>query len=87
MEAVVLRIDKEKERLSLGYKQLSRDPWEDTIPARYHVGDSVVGKVSKVADFGIFVELEGGVEGLSISVKQASSRKPNLKRNSNFRIA
>ncbi|HMS84059.1 MAG TPA: 30S ribosomal protein S1 [Nitrospira sp.] len=64
VEAIVLRIDKEKERLSLGYKQLTRDPWDETIPARYHVGDSVTGKVSKVADFGIFVELDGGVEGL-----------------------
>ena len=64
VEAIVLRIDKEKERLSLGYKQLTRDPWDEAIPARYHVGDSVSGKVSKVADFGIFVELEGGVEGL-----------------------
>ena len=64
VEAVVLRIDKEKERLSLGYKQLGRDPWEETIPSRYHVGDSVAGKISKIADFGIFVELEGGVEGL-----------------------
>ncbi len=64
VEAVVLRIDKEKERLSLGYKQLIRDPWDDAIPTRYHVGDSVAGKVSKVADFGIFIELDGGVEGL-----------------------
>ena len=64
VEAVVLRIDKEKERLSLGYKQLGRDPWDDEIPARYRVGDSTSGKVSKVADFGIFVELDGGVEGL-----------------------
>lgn len=64
VEAIVLRIDKEKERLSLGFKQLSRDPWDDAIPARYHVGDPVTGKVSKVADFGIFVELDGGVEGL-----------------------
>lgn len=64
VEAIVLRIDKEKERLSLGYKQLTRDPWDEVIPSRYHVGDSVTGKVSKVADFGIFVELDGGVEGL-----------------------
>ena len=64
VEAIVLRIDKEKERLSLGFKQLTRDPWDDAIPSRYHVGDSVTGKVSKVADFGIFVELDGGVEGL-----------------------
>lgn len=64
VEAVVLRIDKEKERLSLGYKQLARDPWEEAIPSRYHVGDSVAGKVTKVADFGIFIELDGDVEGL-----------------------
>jgi small subunit ribosomal protein S1 len=64
VEAIVLRIDKEKERLSLGFKQLARDPWDDTIPSRYHVGDPVTGKVSKVAEFGIFVELDGGVEGL-----------------------
>ncbi len=64
VEAVVLRIDKEKERLSLGYKQLKSDPWDEEIPSRYAVGDVAVGKISKVADFGIFVELDGGVEGL-----------------------
>jgi small subunit ribosomal protein S1 len=64
VEAVVLRIDKEKERLSLGYKQLSRDPWEDEIPSKYRLGSSVAGKVTKITDFGIFVELEGGLEGL-----------------------
>ncbi|MET0515567.1 MAG: S1 RNA-binding domain-containing protein, partial [Nitrospiraceae bacterium] len=64
VDAVVIRIDKDKERLSLGYKQLTRDPWEDHIPARYRVGDTVAGKVSKIADFGVFVELDGDVEGL-----------------------
>ncbi len=64
VDAVVLRIDKEKERLSLGYKQLTRDPWEDEIPQRYRVGDGTTGKVTKITDFGVFVELEGGVEGL-----------------------
>jgi small subunit ribosomal protein S1 len=64
VDAVVIRIDKEKERLSLGSKQLSRDPWEEQIPNRYRVGDSITGKVSKIADFGIFVELDGDVEGL-----------------------
>ena len=64
VEAVVLRIDKEKERLSLGYKQLARDPWEDEIPQRYRMGTTAAGKVSKITDFGVFIELEGGVEGL-----------------------
>ncbi len=75
VEAVVLRIDKEKERLSLGYKQLARDPWDEVIPSRYHVGDSVTGKVSKVADFGIFIELDGGVEGL-IHVSESGLEPP-----------
>ncbi len=70
VEAVILRIDKEKERLSLGYKQLTRDPWEDEIPNRYRVGETATGKVSKLAEFGLFVELEGGVEGL-IHVSEA----------------
>ncbi|HJU05961.1 MAG TPA: 30S ribosomal protein S1 [Nitrospiraceae bacterium] len=64
VEAVVLKIDKEKERLSLGYKQLTRDPWDEEIPQRYKVGANTTGKVTKITDFGVFVELDGGVEGL-----------------------
>ena len=60
----MLKIDKEKERLSLGYKQLTRDPWDDEIPQRYRVGSSTAGKVTKITEFGLFVELEGGIEGL-----------------------
>ena len=69
-EAVVLKIDREKERLSLGYKQLTANPWDEFIPSRYQVGQISKGKISKVTDFGIFVELEGGVEGL-IHVSEA----------------
>jgi small subunit ribosomal protein S1 len=64
VKAIILKIDKEKERLSLGFKQLISDPWSSEIPQRYHVGETTMGKVSKIADFGVFVELEGGVEGL-----------------------
>ena len=64
VNAVILKIDKDKERLSLGYKQLIPDPWVSEIPQRYHVGENATGHVSKAADFGVFVELEGGVEGL-----------------------
>jgi small subunit ribosomal protein S1 len=84
VEAVVLRIDKEKERLSLGYKQLARDPWDEAIPARYHIGDSVTGKVSKVADFGIFIELDAGVEGL-IHVSE-SGLEPSAKLEEKFKL-
>jgi small subunit ribosomal protein S1 len=64
VEAVVLKVDKEKERLSLGFKQLQADPWETGIAEKYHVADVVKCKVVKVTDFGVFVELEDGVEGL-----------------------
>ena len=84
VEAVVLRIDKEKERLSLGYKQLRNDPWDDEIPNRYAVGDVAVGKVSKVADFGIFVELDGGVEGL-IHISEAGL-EPQAKLEEKFKL-
>ncbi|MGZ8384384.1 MAG: 30S ribosomal protein S1 [Nitrospira sp.] len=84
VEAVVLRIDKEKERLSLGYKQLARDPWDEAIPARFHIGDSVTGKVSKVADFGIFIELDAGVEGL-IHVSE-SGLEPSAKLEEKFKL-
>ncbi len=63
IQAVVLNIDKEKERFSLGVKQLHPDPWE-SAPERYPVGSMVTGKITNVTDFGIFVELEEGVEGL-----------------------
>jgi len=64
VKAVVLRVDKEKERLSLGYKQLTPDPWEQDIPKRYQVGQDVKGRIIKTTDFGAFVECEDGVEGL-----------------------
>jgi small subunit ribosomal protein S1 len=84
VEVVVLRIDKEKERLSLGYKQLKSDPWDDEIPNRYAVGDVAVGKVSKFADFGIFVELDGGIEGL-IHISEAGL-DPQAKLEEKFKL-
>ncbi len=84
VEAVVLRIDKEKERLSLGYKQLGSDPWDAEIPSRYGIGDVAVGKVSKIADFGIFVELDGGVEGL-IHISEAGL-DPQAKLEEKFKL-
>jgi small subunit ribosomal protein S1 len=63
VKAVVLGIDKANEKFSLGVKQLERDPW-DSLKARYKIGQSIEGKVTKLTDFGAFVELEEGVEGL-----------------------
>ena len=64
IECVVLSVDQEKKRIALGLKQLSADPWTSDIPARYHIGDSVPGTVTKITNFGVFVELEVGLEGL-----------------------
>lgn len=63
VEAVVLNIDVENERFSLGMKQLHEDPWE-RIPNSYPRGSRVKGKVTKITDFGAFVEIEPGIEGL-----------------------
>jgi small subunit ribosomal protein S1 len=63
LEAVVLKVDKESEKFSLGLKQLEKNPWE-ALPEKYPVGTKIKGKVTSVADFGVFVELEEGIEGL-----------------------
>lgn len=63
VHAIVLNVDKENERLSLGLKQLEPDPWT-LVPERYHVGQDVHVKIVKVTNFGAFAELEDGVEGL-----------------------
>lgn len=70
VEAVVLEVDSDNQRISLGLKQASEDPWSN-ITARYAVGQMVKGKVSKIASFGAFVELEGGVDGL-VHISQIS---------------
>ncbi len=63
VEAVVLKVDRENEKFSLGVKQLERSPWE-AVPGKYPVGTKVQGKVTNIADFGCFVEIEEGIEGL-----------------------
>jgi small subunit ribosomal protein S1 len=63
IQAVVLDIDKVNERFSLGVKQTQKDPWE-TVSKRYEVGTEVTGSITNLTDFGIFVEIEEGIEGL-----------------------
>ncbi len=63
VQVKVLKFDRERERVSLGYKQLLPDPWA-SIEERYPVNKRVTGKVASVADYGAFIELEPGVEGL-----------------------
>ena len=73
VEAVVLNVDVANERLSLGLKQLADDPWQD-MNSRHPVGSTVVGTVTNVTDFGVFVEIEEGVEGM-IHVSQLSRER------------
>jgi small subunit ribosomal protein S1 len=64
VSCVVLNVDLERRRVALGLKQMAADPWAGDIPARYHVGEVKKGKVTKLTNFGVFVELEPGLEGL-----------------------
>jgi len=73
IQAIVLEIDKDQERFSLGVKQLQADPW-DTVAERYEVGKEITGTVTNVTDFGVFVELEEGIEGL-VHVSEISKEK------------
>lgn len=70
VEAIVLEIKKEDQRVSLGIKQLESDPWE-SINDRFKVGDMVTGQVAKIASFGAFVNLDGDIDGL-IHISQLS---------------
>jgi small subunit ribosomal protein S1 len=63
VQAVVLNIDERNERFSLGIKQLAKDPW-DEVPEKYRPGTRVTGTVTNITDFGVFLELEEGIEGL-----------------------
>lgn len=73
VQAIVLNIDKGNERFSLGIKQLEPDPWE-SVPQRYPVGTVLTGPVTNVTDFGLFVEIEEGIEGL-VHVSEISKEK------------
>ncbi len=80
LQVKVLKLDREKEKISLGYKQLLPDPWS-TVVEVYPVNSKITGKVSSVTEYGIFVELEPGVEGLvHVSEISWSKRSANPKR-------
>jgi small subunit ribosomal protein S1 len=73
VQAIVLDIEKDNERFSLGVKQLQEDPWK-SVGARYRVGTEITGTITNVTDFGVFVELEEGIEGL-VHVSEISKEK------------
>lgn len=76
VEAIVLHVDKANRRISLGLKQIQQDPWQAAVPEKYRVGMDVKGKVVRTTDFGAFVELEDGVEGL-LHVSELSHDRVN----------
>ncbi len=76
VEAVVLKIDKENEKFSLGIKQLEPNPWEDILK-KYKVGSEITGPIKSVTDFGVFVQLEEGIDGLVYSSELAAERIEN----------
>jgi small subunit ribosomal protein S1 len=64
VECKVLSVDQQRRRIALGFKQMADDPWSTDIPKRYKAGDVVKGTVTKITNFGVFVGLEDGLEGL-----------------------
>ena len=64
IKCIVLEVDQEKQRIALGLRQMTRDPWDEAIPTQYQPGMIVEGKVTKITNFGVFVELEEELEGL-----------------------
>ena len=75
VKVMVLQYDKDKERVSLGLKQISPDPWT-SVPERFAIGAKVSGKVVSITDYGAFIELEQGVEGLIHVSEMSWSKKP-----------
>ena len=73
VEAVVLKIDRENEKFSLGIKQLTPNPWDD-IRKKYPIGSEISGEITSVTDFGAFMRLEPGIEGLIYSSELAAER-------------
>jgi small subunit ribosomal protein S1 len=71
---VVLNVDQERKRIALGLKQMKNDPWDTDIPARYRNGEVKTGKVTKITNFGVFIELEPGLEGL-LHISELSDQK------------
>ncbi|WP_149114141.1 30S ribosomal protein S1 [Limnoglobus roseus] len=71
---IVLSVDQERKRVALGLKQMGKDPWEGDIPERFKPGQKVKGKITKLTNFGVFVELEPGLEGL-LHISELSENK------------
>ncbi|MDZ4198680.1 MAG: S1 RNA-binding domain-containing protein, partial [Kiritimatiellia bacterium] len=73
VECLVLEVDSANQRISLGLKQVQEDPWQ-ALTAKYKIGQKVTGKVSKIASFGAFIELQDGIDGL-VHISQISEER------------
>jgi small subunit ribosomal protein S1 len=85
IEAVILSVEPEKERIALGIKQLNEDPWKNDIPQRYTLGDEFDCTVLRITEFGVFVELEGEVEGLVYASEVPEHYEDSIKEGDNLR--
>ncbi|MFP6613043.1 MAG: 30S ribosomal protein S1 [Pirellulales bacterium] len=74
IECRVLSVDQDRRRIAMGLKQMTEDPWDKDIPAKYQPGQKVVGKVTKITNFGVFIGLENGLEGL-LHISELSDQK------------
>ena len=74
IDAVILKVEKDRKRIALGLKQLEENPWDNYIPDNYRVGQIVAGSVTKITNFGVFVQLEAGLEGL-LHISELSDSK------------
>jgi small subunit ribosomal protein S1 len=74
LECRVLSVDRERRRIALGLKQLEEDPWVSSIPMKYQPGLKITGKVTKITNFGVFIGLEDGLEGL-LHISELSDEK------------
>ncbi len=74
VKCVVIDVDQERQRVGLGVKQLQEDPWSEAIPSAYRPGMIVKGTITKITNFGVFVELEDGLEGL-LHISELSDQK------------
>jgi small subunit ribosomal protein S1 len=87
IDTVIIGLDPENEKMALGLKQLESDPWIEIIPEKFKLGDEINGKVLRITDFGIFVELDGGVEGLiySSEITKPSQKDSEIKEGDEIR--
>ena len=87
MKPLFLALTRRTKKFALGLKQLEQDPWTEVIPSKFKLGDEAEGSVLRITDFGIFIEMEGSVEGLiySSEIVQPSEGQEPIKEGDKIR--